>query len=90
MEKAMAENYDGKERRETENNTSLLIYRLGEVEEKVKGLDTKTSALTIDFTALKIELQNMAKNEGKLSGTIYGVGGAIVMTIITMVLQKVF
>lgn len=82
------EKWDGEERRNDFNTTSLILYRMGKVEEKVEELDRNVDKLTIDFNVLKTELANMAKSEGKVSGLIYGVGGSIVMTVIALLIQK--
>ena len=83
--------YDGKtDRREGGEVSALIIYRVGEVEKKVEKLDEKFHELNIDFTGLKSELEHIAKNEGKLSGAIYGVASSVIVAVIGLILQNSF
>lgn len=65
-----------------------LFYRISVSEKKIDKIDDKVNDLTIGYTTLKIEMTNSAKEEGKLSGIIYGGGGAILVGIILKVIEK--
>ena len=80
--------WDGNERRIDSNTTSLLLYRMEKAEKKLDEMDNNVDELKINYSILKTELTNMAKNEGKVSGLIYGAGGSIVMTVIALLIQK--
>lgn len=79
-------------RRESDayRNTPLdnMIWRFESNEKKIDKIEEKVDSLTIGFTTLKVEMLNLAKDEGKLSGSIYGIGGAIVTAVILKVLEN--
>lgn len=59
-----------------------LYFRVDSTEKKIDKIEEKVDNLTIGYTTLKIEMTNIAKDEGKLSGIIYGGGGAILTAIL--------
>ncbi len=65
-----------------------LYFRIDSSEKKIDKIEEKVSTLTIDYTTLKIEMTNIAKDEGKLSGIIYGGGGAVLTAIIIKLLEN--
>lgn len=79
-------------RRESDlyKNTPLdnIVWRFESNEKKIDKIDEKVDTLTIGFTTLKVEMLNLAKDEGKLSGAIYGIGGAVVTAVILKVLEN--
>lgn len=83
----MAE-WDGQERR-VPDVSSIVSYRLDQVEKKIDKLDTNVGDLIKDNISMKAELANVAKSEGKISGAIYGIGSSIVLAVITAVVGLV-
>lgn len=65
-----------------------LYFRIDSSEKKIDKIEDKVDNLTIGYTTLKIEMTNIAKDEGKLSGIIYGGGGAILTAILIKVLEN--
>lgn len=65
-----------------------LYYRVGDNEKKIDRIEDKVDDLVIGYTTLKIEMSNVAKEEGKASGIIYGVGGAIFTAIIIKLIEN--
>lgn len=81
--------WDGKERR-TDDLSSVLYYRVELIEKKIEKFDDILSKAILELNTVKIETQNVAKSEGKLSGVIYGVGGSVIVTVLGLALGKVF
>lgn len=65
-----------------------LYFRIDSSEKKIDVIEEKVDTLTIGYTTLKIEMTNIAKDEGKLSGIIYGGGGAILVGVILNIIEK--
>ena len=65
-----------------------LYFRIDSSEKKIDKIEEKVDTLTIGYTTLKIEMTNIAKDEGKISGIIYGGGGAILTAILIKVLEN--
>lgn len=65
-----------------------LYFRIDNSEKKIDKIEEKVDNLTIGYTTLKLEMTNIAKDEGKLSGIIYGGGGAILTAILIKVLEN--
>lgn len=65
-----------------------LYFRIDSSEKKIDKIEEKVDTLTIGYNTLKIEMINIAKDEGKLSGIIYGGGGAILTAILIKVLEN--
>lgn len=65
-----------------------LYYRIDSSEKKIDKIEEKVDTLTIGYTTLKIEMTNIAKDEGKLSGLIYGIGGAIFTAILIKLIEN--
>lgn len=80
--------WNGEDRREIP--LDLLLYKVENTEKKIEKIDEKVTELTIGFSTMKVEMANMAKSEGKLSGAIYGIGGAILTAIIVKVVETSF
>lgn len=83
----MAE-WDGQERR-VPDVSSIVSYRLDQVEKKIDKLDTNVGELVKDNISMKSELSNVAKSEGKISGAIYGIGSSIILAVVTAVVGMV-
>lgn len=84
-----ATEWDGKERR-TDDLSSVLYYRVELIEKKIEKFDDILSKAILELNTVKIETQNVAKSEGKLSGAIYGVGGSVIVTVLGLALGKIF
>lgn len=69
------------------NATALIVYRLEVAEKKLDTLDDKLLDLSKGFVGMKVELEHVAKNEGKTSGAISGVVTATIVTMITIFVQ---
>lgn len=88
--------WDGVEERqktirgEHDDPLGVLFHRVNTSEKMINDIDGKVETLTIGFATLKIEMQNLAKDEGKLSGAMYGVGGAIVTGVLLKLLDISF
>lgn len=80
--------WSGEERREIP--LELIIHKVESTEKKIEKIDEKVTELTIGFSIIKVEMANLAKSEGKISGAIYGIGGAILTTIIVKVVEIAF
>jgi tetrahydromethanopterin S-methyltransferase subunit G len=65
-----------------------LYYRIDSSEKKIDKIEEKVDVLTIGYTTLKIEMTNIAKDEGKLSGIIYGIGGAVFTAILIKLIEN--
>lgn len=72
------------------NISAVVIYRLGQAEQKLQKLDDKLSQLSEGFVGVKIELEHVAKNEGKTSGAISGVISGVIIAVLGVVAQMVF
>lgn len=66
-----------------------LYFRIASSEKKIDMIEEKVNNLTIGYTTLKIEMTNVARDEGKLSGIIYGGSGAILTAILIKMIEKV-
>ena len=67
---------------------SELYHRISTSEVKIDKIDDKVDNLTVGYASLKVEMTSIAKDEGKLSGIIYGVGGAIITAIIIKLVEN--
>lgn len=81
--------WDGKDRR-ADDLSSVLYYRVELMEKKIDKFEDVLTKAILELNTVKIETQVVAKNEGKLSGTIYGIGGSVIITILGLALGKVF
>ena len=79
----------GEERRENSDVTALIVYRLDQAEKRLGNLDDKVHSLSTGFAGLKIELEHVAKNEGKTSGAISGVVTGVLVAILGIVFQAI-
>lgn len=80
----------GEERRDNGDTTALVAYRLDQAEKKLSSLDDKVNSLATGFAGLKIELEHVAKNEGKTSGAISGVITGLIVAIGGIMVQTLF
>lgn len=76
-------------KREKNESTALIVYRIDQAEKKLGTLDDKVNNLTTGFIGLKAELEHVAKNEGKTSGAISGVVTGLMVAIIGIVFQAI-
>ena len=79
----------GEERRDNGDTTALVAYRLDQAEKKLSSLDDKVNSLATGFAGLKIELEHVAKNEGKTSGAISGVVTGIIVAVAGVIFQAI-
>lgn len=70
--------------------SAVVVYRLEQAENKLQKLDDKLNKLSEGFVGVKIELEHVAKNEGKTSGAISGVISGTIIAILGVVAQLVF
>ena len=86
--------WDGKDRRENSNNVELLIYKVSEAEKKIDKLQEQFSNLNITVieskAELKAELLYIAKNEGRVTGALWGITSAVIITIIGIIIKSSF
>lgn len=86
--------WDGKDRRENSNNVELLIYKVSEAEKKIDKLQEQFSNLNITVieakAELKTELLYIAKNEGRVTGALWGITSAVIITIIGIIIKSSF
>lgn len=86
--------WDGKDRRENSNNVELLIYKVSEAEKKIDKLQEQFSNLNITVieskAELKAELLYIAKNEGRVTGALWGIASAVIITIIGIIIKSNF
>ena len=86
--------WDGKDRRENSNNVELLIYKVSEAEKKIDKLQEQFSNLNITVieskAELKAELLYIAKNEGRVTGALWGIASAVIITIIGIIIKSSF
>ncbi len=73
-----------------DNISAVILYRLEQAENKLQKLDDKLNKLSEGFVVVKIELEHVAKNEGKTSGAISGVISGTIIAILGVVAQLVF
>lgn len=81
--------WTGEDRREGGDMSSLVLYRLDQVEKKLSNLDDKVNTLTTGFVGMKAELGHVAKNEGKTSGAISGVITGVIIGVVTYMVQSI-
>ena len=86
--------WDGKDRRENYINVELLIYKVSEAEKKIDKLQEQFSNLNITVieskAELKAELLYIAKNEGRVTGALWGIASAVIITIIGTIIKSSF
>lgn len=86
--------WDGKDRRENSNNVELLIYKVSEAEKKIDKLQEQFSNLNITVieakAELKTELLYIAKNEGRVTGSLWGIASAVIITIVGIIIKSNF
>lgn len=86
--------WDGKDRRENSNNVELLIYKVSEAEKKIDKLQEQFSNLNITVieskAELKAELLYIAKNEGRVTGALWGIASAVIITIVGIIIKSSF
>ena len=68
-------------------NESLILYRLDKLEDSVGKAITTQAELVAALAVMNNEVTHVAKDAGKSSGTIAGIGTGIVMSIIGIALQ---
>ena len=70
--------------------TAVIVYRLEQAENKLQKLDDKLVKLSEGFVEVNIELQHVAKNEGKISGAISGVISGVIIAVLGVLAQMAF
>lgn len=70
--------------------SAVIVYRLEQAESKLQKLDDKLVALSEGFVGVKIELEHVAKNEGKTSGAISGVISGVIIAVLGVLAQMAF
>ena len=76
--------------RAEDNVTAVIVYRLEQAENKLQKLDDKLVKLSEGFVEVKIELEHVAKNEGKISGAISGVISGVIIAVLGVLAQMAF
>lgn len=70
--------------------SAVIVYRLEQAENKLQKLDDKLIKLSEGFVGVKVELEHVAKNEGKTSGAISGVISGVIIAILGVAAQFAF
>lgn len=88
------EEYNGVDRRRRrddlgEVSVDLLLYKIDETQKVVAKTAEKVDGLIIGHTTMKVEMEAKAKAEGKISGAIWGFISAAVITVLSVILEKV-
>lgn len=90
--------YEGAERRHlSSSDDKLILFRLDKIEETNKALQNdlgEVKKIVIEmktgYSVMQNEMSHIAKDAGKTSGAISGVGTGIIMAIIGFILQMAF
>jgi len=76
--------------REDNSTSAVIVYRLDQAEKKLQKLDDKLTQLSEGFVGVRIELEHVAKNEGKTSGAISGVISGVIIAVLGVLAQMAF